>query len=84
MNTCEIWAAKKAGKSKTQPDKLLKDCWLELDLLKSDILEKRLHWNFAKMHMLSYYAEQIRRYGQVIEYSTEITKAYYEPLKDAY
>ena len=83
-NRREMSAAKEAGKSKTQLDKLLKDCRLELDLLKSDILEEGSHWNFPKMHMLSHYAEQIPRYGQLIQYSTEVSEAYHKPLKDAY
>ena len=40
-NRREMSVVKEAGKSKTQLDKLSKDCRLELDLLKSDILEER-------------------------------------------
>ena len=83
-NRREMSAAKEAGKSKTQLDKLSKDCRLELDLLKSDIFEEGSHWNFPKMHMLSHYVEQIPRYGQLIQYSTEVSEAYHKPLKDAY
>ena len=83
-NRREMSAAKEAGKSKTQLDKLSKDCRLELELLKSDILEDGSHWNFPKMHMLCHYGEQISKYGQLIQYSTEVSEVYHKPLKDAY
>jgi hypothetical protein len=36
------------------------------------------------MHMISHFAEQIQKYGQLPQYSTEIGEAYHKPLKEAY
>ena len=80
----EISAARTKGTSKTQLNKLSKDLRLEHELLKKDILEEGSHWNFPKMHMLTHYAEQIPKYGQLVQYSTEVGEAYHKPLKDAY
>jgi len=41
-------------------------------------------FNFPKMHLLSYYSSQIKDFGNLPQYSTEITEALHKPLKDTY
>jgi len=36
------------------------------------------------MHLLSHYSSQIKDFGNLPQYSTEITEALHKPLKDAY
>jgi len=42
------------------------------------------NFNFSKIHLLSHYNIQIRNFGSLPQYSTEVTEALYKPLKDAY
>lgn len=48
-----------------------------------DILQQAT-FNFPKIHLLSHYSSQIRDFGALPQYSTEITEALHKPLKDAY
>jgi len=41
-------------------------------------------FNFPKMHLLSHYSSQIKDFGNLPQYSTEITEALHKPLKEAY
>jgi len=41
-------------------------------------------FNFPKIHLLSHYNTQIRNFGSLPQYSTEVTEALHKPLKDAY
>ena len=75
---------RETGASRTQREKLKSDLRLEKELLRVEILEEGAHWNFPKMHMLAHFADQIPRYGQLVQYSMEIGEAYHKPLKDAY
>lgn len=47
-------------------------------------LEKEAHFNFPKMHPLLHYAEQIEEFGQLVQYSTEVSKSIHGAFKDAY
>ncbi|KAF8440699.1 hypothetical protein BGX38DRAFT_1074657, partial [Terfezia claveryi] len=48
-----------------------------------DILSQA-DFNFPKIHLLSHYNTQIRDFGSLPQYSTEVTEALHKPLKDAY
>ena len=41
-------------------------------------------FNFPKLHLLSHYGSQVVDFGTLPQYSTEITQALHNPLKDAY
>jgi len=41
-------------------------------------------FNFPKIHLLSHYNIQIRDFGSLPQYSTEVTETLHIPLKDAY
>ncbi|KAF8414727.1 hypothetical protein BGX38DRAFT_1073592, partial [Terfezia claveryi] len=41
-------------------------------------------FNFPKLHLLSHYTTQIKDFGTLPQYSTEVTEALHKPLKDAY
>ena len=41
-------------------------------------------FNFPKIHLLSHYNTQIRNFGRLPQYSTEVTEALHKPFKDAY
>jgi len=41
-------------------------------------------FNFPKIQLLSHYNTQIRNFGRLSQYSTEVTEAFHKPLKDAY
>ena len=48
------------------------------------ILKDRSNFNFPKLHLLIYYAEQIPRFGALTQYSTDITLSMHKGFKDAY
>jgi len=41
-------------------------------------------FNFPKIHLLSHDNTQIRDFGSLPQYSTEVTEVMHKPLKDAY
>jgi len=41
-------------------------------------------FNYPKLHLLTYYTQQIVHFWSLPQYSTEITEALHKPLKDAY
>ena len=47
-------------------------------------LEQEAHFNFPKMHLLLHYHEQIREYGELVQYSTEVSESMHGAFKDAY
>ena len=55
----------------------------ERQQLVHDILQQGT-CNFPKLHLLTHYGVQIQDFGRLPQYSTEITEALHEPLKDAY
>jgi len=48
-----------------------------------DILQQGT-FNFPKLHLLTHYDSQIKDFGMLLQYSTEITEALHKPLKEAY
>jgi len=64
--------------------KLVEELPLETEEMVDDVLTTEAHYNFPKIHLISYFVEQISRYGSLPQYSTEICEALYKPLKDAY
>jgi len=48
-----------------------------------DILHQAT-FNFPKLHLLSHYGMQVRDFGTLPQYSTEITESLHKPLKNAY
>jgi len=48
-----------------------------------DILHQAA-FNFRKLHLLSHYGTQVRDFGTLPQYSTEITESLQKPLKDTY
>jgi len=72
------------GLSAAQRVRLVKDDQEERAYRISQALEEDSHFNFPKLHLLSYYADQIAQYGSLPQYSTEICEASHKPLKDTY
>ena len=64
--------------------KLLEDPRLATQELQDDVLTLGANYNFSKMHLISHFAVQMRKYGSLPQYSTEICEASHYPLKDAY
>jgi len=54
------------------------------DAERQTALEKEAHFNFPKMHLLLHYHEQIREYGELVQYSTEVSESMHGAFKDAY
>ncbi|KAF8440641.1 hypothetical protein BGX38DRAFT_1205503 [Terfezia claveryi] len=52
--------------------------------LVDEILKEGSHYNFPKIHLISYYAEQIPKFGTLSQYSTEISETMHKAFKDAY
>ena len=52
--------------------------------LVDEILREGVHYNFLKIHLISYFAEQIRKFGRLPQYSTDITEYMHKAFKDAY
>jgi len=78
------WQATDIGLSAAQRAHLIEDDQEERAYRISQALEENSHFNFPKLHLLSYYADQIVQYGSLQQYSTEICEALHKPLKDAY
>ena len=47
-------------------------------------VQSQPEFNFPKMHLLSHYRSQIKEFGSLPQYSTEITEAPHKSLKNAY
>ncbi|KAF8459684.1 hypothetical protein BDZ91DRAFT_785668 [Kalaharituber pfeilii] len=71
-------------KTATQKANLRKEHREERAALVQDIVQCNSSFNFPKLHLLSHYAEQVFRFGSLLQYSTEISEAMHKPLKDAY
>ena len=52
--------------------------------LVKEILREHAYYNFWKMHLISYYVEQIPKFSSLPKYSTDITKYMNKGFKDAY
>ena len=48
------------------------------------LLEKQAHFNFPKMHLLLHYCDQIREFGELVQYSTEVSESMHGTFEDAY
>ena len=64
--------------------KLPQENALERRELVDDMLQEGAHYNFATMHVISHYAEQIPKLGVLSQYSTEISECMHNWLKNAY
>ena len=64
--------------------KLTQDLRIEKEEMIHELLTENAHFNFPKMHLISYFAAHISKYGSLPQYSTEICEASHKPLKDAY
>ena len=49
-----------------------------------EILREGSHYNVPKIHLISYFAEQIPKFGSLLQYSTDITEYMHKAFKDAY
>ena len=52
--------------------------------LVEEMLKEGAHYNFPKIHFISHYAEQITKFGELGQYSTDISEAMHKGFKDAY
>ena len=52
--------------------------------LVNQVLVEDSHFNFPKIHLIIHWADQILRYGNLAQYSTEVCKTSHKALKDAY
>ena len=52
--------------------------------LMDEMLKEGAHYNFPKIHLISHYAEQIRKFGALDQFSTDISEAMHKGFKDAY
>ena len=50
----------------------------------NEALVENSHFNFHKIHLLSYWADQIAQYGCLPQFSTEICEPSHKALTDAY
>ncbi|KAF8419953.1 hypothetical protein BGX38DRAFT_1081610, partial [Terfezia claveryi] len=41
-------------------------------------------FTYPKLHLLTYYSQQVVQFGSLAQYSTDITEALHKPLKEAY
>ena len=57
---------------------------LERRKLVDEILKDGAYYNFPKIHLISYYAEQIPKFGVLDQYSTGISETMHKAFKDAY
>ena len=57
---------------------------LQCQELVGEILREGAHYNFLKIHLISYYVEQIVKFGVLGQFSTDITEAMHKGFKDAY
>ena len=55
-----------------------------MEEMQHDMLISGANHNFPEMHLISHFAEQIRKYGSLPQYSTEMYEASHKPLKDTY
>ena len=49
-----------------------------------DILREEVHFNFSKVHLISYCVEQILKHKALGQYSTNVSKAMHKGFKVAY
>ena len=52
--------------------------------LLNEILIESIYYNFPKMHLLSYYKDQIEQFGLLHQWSTETCEALHKPFTDTY
>jgi len=64
--------------------KLRQEDALERRNLMDEILREATHYNFPKMHLISYYAEQIPKFGALKQYSMDISEYMHKGFKKAY
>ena len=52
---------------------------------RADLIQRQNHFNFIKMHYLSHFASQVRRFGSISTYSTEMGElAHKKQIKEGY
>jgi len=52
---------------------------------RADLIRRKNHFNFIKMHYLSHFSSDVRRFGSISMYSTEIGKlAHKDQIKEGY
>jgi len=57
---------------------------LQYQELVGEILREGAHYNFPKIHLISYYAEQIVKFSVLGQFSTDIAEPMHKGFKDAY
>jgi len=72
------------SKTSSKHWKIMQELQLETQELVHDVLTSRANYNFPKMYLISHFADQISKYGSLLQYSTEICEALHKPLEDAY
>ncbi|RPB22308.1 hypothetical protein L211DRAFT_788786 [Terfezia boudieri ATCC MYA-4762] len=64
-------------------DMICQENTLQYRELVNEILQEGVHFNFLKVHLISYYIEQIPKFVALAQYSMDISEAIYKGLKDA-
>ena len=70
--------------SSSKRGKVLEELCPETEEMQHDMLTSGANYNFPKMHLISHFPEQMRKYGSLPQYSTEICEDSHKSLKDAY
>ena len=83
LETCQAKLQEYFELSAMQRNKLAVEDRQESAQVAQDVLVQA-EFNFPKMHLLSHYSSQIKDFGNLPPYSTEITEALHKPLKEAY
>jgi len=73
----------RAGYKRLRADKTGSRADANANITNAD-LEQQAHFNFPKMHLLLHYMEQIKEYGELVQYSTEVSESMHATFKDAY
>ena len=79
-----LMSDKLQGKTSSKDRKLTQELRLETETLVHDFLTTGVNYNFPKMHLISYFTDQISKYGSLPQYSLESCEASHKPFKDAY
>ena len=61
------------------------DAWIERANQWAELIHRENHFNFIKMHYLNHYVQDVRRFGCIPMYSTDISEpAHEEQIKEGY
>ena len=71
------------GLTTSEKTKMRQENAFERQELVDEILREGAHYNFPKIHIISHYAEQIKKFGALGQYSTDISEAIHKGFKDA-